>query len=460
MSIGSSDNNEVNQRNTKSIRRRSSVVTSNGLPPTVEYEELTTSSQVTVVPERLGIFNLDDNDRRHSFSTKLRPVSLGDYLHVLYKYPNYRSYLLSHICQHTGDWFVRIASILIVEELAADGETGELLAFMALATKLPMALFAPVGGVLSDQLDRKTLMITIDFLSGIVVLGFLLAIQLRSLPIFYTVTAFRSALGATYFPVTTGIVPLMVPEPCDLQLAVTMNSWAWGSMAIIGGMVAGSLVAIIGLRACYYIDCVTFFISAMVIKCGVEGNFSVKHSSSALRSTAITALESNIPNNPQTDFASSAEESNAKSYLGEIPSKQQLENPIQEVYQAVRELVVYLFTCGFGMMALLKSSASFVWGIEDIVGAEFATVYNNDGTEDEGLSSLHMGMLFSVVGAGCMAGPAIVNLIADAQRPHTLQRACLFGVFLLMGGWLMISMTNTFPQFLAGTFYRTMVGLK
>ncbi|KAL3915456.1 MAG: hypothetical protein SGARI_008179, partial [Bacillariaceae sp.] len=120
-----------------------------------------------------GIFhdtssNDKDNHRRHSFTAKPRPVSFGDYCRVLYQYPNYRSYLLSHICQHTGDWFVRIASILIVEELAAEGEKGEALAYMALCTQLPMAAFAPVGGVLADQFDRRTLMILIDVLSGIV----------------------------------------------------------------------------------------------------------------------------------------------------------------------------------------------------------------------------------------------------------------------------------------------------
>jgi len=52
------------------------------------------------------------------------------------------------------------------------------------------------------------------------------------------------------------------------------------------------------------------------------------------------------------------------------------------------------------MMIFLKASASLVWGIEDIVGAQFSTVYQDDGTEDEELSSVHMGLLFSTVGLG------------------------------------------------------------
>ena len=56
-----------------------------------------------------------------------------------------------------------------------------------------------------------------------------------------------------------------------------------------------------------------------------------------------------------------------------------------------------------------------------------------------------------------MTGPALLNLITDARQPYTLQRACWIGLLFLTGGWLIISLVQTFPQFLMGTFLRTMV---
>lgn len=56
-----------------------------------------------------------------------------------------------------------------------------------------------------------------------------------------------------------------------------------------------------------------------------------------------------------------------------------------------------------------------------------------------------------------MTGPALLNLITDARQPYTLQRACWIGLLFLTGGWLIISLVQTFPQFLMGTFVRTMV---
>jgi MFS family permease len=417
----------------------------------MEYDHIRQTPDDNDLSRHSGPFNVGNKNPSYNFSRKPR---LGDYFHILYKYPSYRSYLLSYLCQQTGDWFVRIASILIVEDLASDGETGEALAHMALASNISMAVFAPVGGILADRFDRRTLMIIIDVLSGVVVLGYLLGILLRSLSILYIVTAFRSALSASYYPATTGIVPLMIPDPRDLQLAVTMNSWAWGTMSVVGGMLAGSLAATIGLRTCYYVDCMTFFVSAFVIKCGVKGNFKVK----GTMMTSVTLMKTSLDKHSEIDahpIGTLAIESGTPHPCEYERAKS--ETFIQEIYKVVHELMNYLFTCGFGMMVFLHSSASFVWGIEDIVGAEFSTVYDDNGTEDKTLTSLHMGMFFSAVGAGCMAGPAIVNFVTDAYRPFTLQRACLIGVFFLTSGWLIISLTHSFPLFLAATFYRSMV---
>mmetsp|Transcript_17466 Transcript_17466/g.42487 ORF Transcript_17466/g.42487 Transcript_17466/m.42487 type:complete len:403 (-) Transcript_17466:3955-5163(-) len=336
------------------------------------------------------------------------PISFGDYLSVLYKYPMYRMYLLSHICQHTGNWFVRIASILIVEELADPTNKGEVLSHMTLCRLLPNALFAPLGGVLADRYDRRNLMIILDVVAGFIVLGYLLAIYQHSLSIFYAVTILRSACDATYFPITVGLVPLLVPEPRDLQCAVTMNSWAWSSMAILGGIIAGSLAASIGLNACYLIDFGTFWLSAVVLYFGVHGSFNV-NTTSVQQTTGLEMTEE----------------------TGGLPTDSILIRKVKYSFRAIKELSIYLTTCGFGAMVFLKSSASFIWGIEDIVLPEYATVFNEDGTEDEEVSSMHMGEAFTVVGIGCFVGPALVNLITDAHRPHTLQRACLIGVGFL-----------------------------
>jgi hypothetical protein len=210
------------------------------------------SPHLDIEPNHAGIPEEDDEDEENAYHFgdeqhqsgsgvgSGRPIEFQDYVKVMRKYPGYRYYFVSHLCQHIGDWFVRIASLLIVEELSTEKSEGSSLAHLTLSTLLPRAFFAQIGGILSDNFDRRKLMIIMDIMSGVVVLGYLLAIQYKSLSILYAVTTVRSAIGSAYYPVTTGMVPLLIPNVRDLQLAVTMNSWAWCSMAIVGGSIAGA----------------------------------------------------------------------------------------------------------------------------------------------------------------------------------------------------------------------------
>ena len=159
----------------------------------------------------------------------------------------------------------------------------------------------------------------------------------------------------------------------DLQLAVTLNSWAWGGSVIVGGLLAGKLAAMLGLKSCYFIDCATYLTSAVLIARGVKPDYH-KHR---------TEEEPTDDNTGTNSFQDEPQENADKLDICES-----------------RSLLGYLVACGFGWMVFAKPSASLVWGIEDIVGAQFATVFEDDGTEDTALSSIHMGLLFSTVGLG------------------------------------------------------------
>ena len=360
--------------------------------------------------------------------------SWRDYCQVLVRYPMFRAYLLSHICQHVGDWFVRIACLLIVQELSGKKE-GTALAHLVLSVLLPKTIFAQVGGVLADRFDRRRLMIIMDLLSGVVVLGYIAAVRQRSLPLVYAVSMVRSMIGSAYYPVTTGIVPLLVPNVRDLQFAVTMNSWAWSIMAIVGGSLAGSITSAIGLQACYVVDFVTFLGSAAFVYFGIQGNYSVTD-----------------PNTTRTADLVSIQEGEGMGFASRSTVV------LAKACDSFKQLVVYLSTCGFGLLVAMKASASLVWGAEDIVGVKFSAVEDADGTIDDKASSIRTGILFSFVGIGSLLGPTLMNLVTDANKPRTLQRACWIGIIILTTGWLFISQTNTFGWFLVGTLIRTCGG--
>lgn len=340
--------------------------------------------------------------------------SFSDYCGVLVRYPMFRWYLISHICQHMGDIFVRIASLLVVEEISSKGSA---LSNLILSVMVPKVIFAQLGGYLADNYDRRKLMVIMDVLSGVVVIGYLAAVQRQSLDILYVITMLRSAIGSAYYPVTTGLVPLLIPNARDLQLAVTVNGWAWSGMALTGGLLAGSATAVIGLQACYILDMVTYLVSAAAVFFFIHGDFNVK-------------IESDSVVPPGT-------------------------NLVQQSYNTVKQVGTYLATCGFGLLVLLKASAGLVWGAEDVIGVEFSTVRDANGQEDQEASSWRTGLLFSCIGIGWFLGPTLINIVTDANRPYTLQRACLIGLVVLTLGWVFISQAPSFAWFLWLTIFRT-----
>jgi hypothetical protein len=188
-------------------------------------------------------------------------------------------------------------------------------------------------------------------------------------------------------------------------------------MAILGGSVAGGISAMIGLQACYVVDIVTFCVSAGVVWWGIQGNYKVASDGSAMAGR----------------------------------------NVFDSCYLATKQLVVYLTTCSFGLLVFLKGSAALIWGPEDIIGVEFATVRDADGNELEDRSSVRMGLLFSTIGLGTLVGPLVINYFTDANRPVTLQRACWIGLTVMTIGWYAISLADdSFGWFVSGTLFRTM----
>jgi hypothetical protein len=130
---------------------------------------------------------------------------------------------------------------------------------------------------------------------------------------------------------------------------------------------------------------------------------------------------------------------------------QNTKEALLSIGKQVRHLSSYIWGCGFGLLVFMKGSAALVWGPEDVIGVLFSTVEG-----DEQQSSVNLGIIFSVIGTGCMIGPMFINYVTDANRPITVQRACWLGLLLLTIGWLAISMASTFEGFLLGTLVRTM----
>ena len=374
---------------------------------------------------------IDEKDRYNKWI--LGPL---EYFLLVKRNRRYRLYLVSHLCQHAGDWFIRIASLLTVERLAPD--SGNALSVLVVVKIVPQVFLSHLGGALADKYDRRKIMLALDCIGAVAVLFFLVAIRFESLPIFYVVIGIRATIHSLYEPATKSIVPMIVPEPSSLKRAATINSLAWAFMLVMGGVIAGDSTAYIGVQVCFIIDSVTYFISAMVIS-SLKGDFAVVHRNDPTPSIGVF---------PVIEEGLNAELSDVRPPRSMYRLRFTCQ-PLVTFCQMLKELILYLHMSGFGGLVFLKASGSLIWGPADILNVSFSHV-----SGDEMETSKRLGYMFSCLGIGYALGPIATNVFTDATHPKTLQLVCVSSFIFMMIGWIGLSQAPTFNGILALTIVR------
>jgi len=298
---------------------------------------------------------------------------------------------------------VRIAALISVQRLVPHSATA--LSLLVICRTIPELSIAPFGGVLADTYDRKKLMISLDIMAAFSVYTFIYAVRSGNVLLLYFAAVIRSIIGAIYMPITSAIVPMIVNDPEDLNRAATLNGMAWSGMLIVGGVIAGGTAARFGVETCFYIDSLTYFMSALIMS-KVSGSFMVESTTTKKETTA------------------------------------KMLRPISAFRSFLRmnlDFIEYLWTCNFGGLIFLKASGCLIYGSADVLNVILVHVEG-----DEAETSRLMGRLFSFIGFGCMIGPMLANsTIVYGDKPRTLQISIVFGLFFMTAGWLGIARNIT-----------------
>ena len=176
--------------------------------------------------------------------------------------PAFRRLWLAQAVSLGGDWFTLIALAVTVSR--ASGGSGLAVAGLLLMQLLPTALIGPFSGVLADRFDRRRLLVVSDVIrAGLVLLLIHLVAAGALLPVY--VVAFLHFTVATVFePARQALLPSLVDSQ-ELVPASTLATITWSTMAAVGGLLGGSVLAMVGIATAFAIDAVTFVASALLI---------------------------------------------------------------------------------------------------------------------------------------------------------------------------------------------------
>jgi hypothetical protein len=309
------------------------------------------------------------------------------YFSLLVSNRPFRIYLCSYLITIIGEWLTYVASIELVERLlGSESESSRMyISFLVVCRLIPHFILIPISGTLADARDKRKSMIMLDLVGTIAPLFYLFALYFKSIPIIYIVTLLQATIAAMYEPCRSSILPLMVKDDEDMKKATTLAELTWSAMTAIGSGLGGVLVAHIGIQACFLLDSVSFFASALLLY-SMGGTWYIPDGNEKLHVTVCGQIE---------DMAI-----NGMKYV--------INNP-------------------FWPIVLIKFSLCLVYGGSDPLNVAFVENYPNTSGAEQ--SQMFGALLFST-GFGCLIGPIMAEPFTSINEPGTLLNSCALGFAL------------------------------
>jgi MFS family permease len=168
---------------------------------------------------------------------------------------------LSQLISKVGDNFAVVASLVLINELAA--RSGLAVVVIATAMTVPQ-LFALASGVFVDRFSRKTVMVLTDLLRAGFVLLALLVNEAGDLYILYLTAFVINGLGAMFVPARNASIPNLVPEEHLLTANALIQATELVSL-IAGASLATLVIGLTSTSTAFVVDSVTFVISALFL---------------------------------------------------------------------------------------------------------------------------------------------------------------------------------------------------
>ena len=141
------------------------------------------------------------------------------------------------------------------------------LSLLGIGMTIPTIAFLLPAGVLSDRLDRRSLMLCAD-LARAIVIGALAVLALTGLLVFWellVIVALYGVATAFFMPAFEAIVPDIVPAP-DLAAANSLDQLVRPiAFRLAGPALGGALVAGVGAGTAFAVDAATFIASAVAV---------------------------------------------------------------------------------------------------------------------------------------------------------------------------------------------------
>ncbi len=178
------------------------------------------------------------------------------------KNKNFTIVVIGQIISLFGNAIQRFCMSLYILDLT--GSATIFSRILAIST-IPYILFASIAGLLADTVNRKKIMVYLDFFSaGLMAIYSIILISGRdNIIIVGSVMFMLSTIYTLYSPSVTACIPQIV-EKDKLATANGIIQQVGAIVNLVGPIVAGLLYSFIEIKAIVIINAISFFISAII----------------------------------------------------------------------------------------------------------------------------------------------------------------------------------------------------
>ena len=314
-------------------------------------------------------------------------ISLRSFARIVRENANFRRLWVAQIVSEIGDWFYSLAIYNLLLQYTGRASS---VALALVLQVLPNTAMGPIAGVINDRLRRKHVMIASDLARMVIVAAMLLVRSRSTVWIVYPLLVLESMMWAFFEPARTAVIPNITSEE-DLLLANTISTTTWSVNLVAGATIGGIALALLGYRAAFVLNAVSFLASAFFIA--------------------------------RMHFAEPHAVAHAKLRWHELFHY----SPIIEGIQYVRKDRRLLATI-FAKAGLVNMGVS--WVLFTVMGERIFPLHWR-GLAADRAAVLGMSMLIGARGVGALVGPLVSARWANNRQPR-LRIGILFG-FIAVG---------------------------
>jgi hypothetical protein len=184
---------------------------------------------------------------------------LRAFYEVLYE-RDFRLFLTGYLTSFLGSQMTPVAITFAVLDT---GGTAADVGYVLAAQTVPLVVFLLIGGVISDRLPRRAVMITADLVRA-ASQGTLAVMLLLGRPALWEFMVLLAVVGggqAFFNPAMMGLIQQVVSAP-KLQQANALNGLAQSAGMVIGPAISGAIVATAGPGWAVAVDAASYLVSA------------------------------------------------------------------------------------------------------------------------------------------------------------------------------------------------------